>query len=212
MALETLEAALLLIPRLNVIQLTIGGGEPTTHPHFFQCLDLILKAAEPYDCAVGIVTNGKRKDAALKLAQRAREEEFYASLSQDPFHEPIDPEVIQAFQPRDASDRVRHNVLKASEVTPHGRAKNWGPRYYAVCCGGPFVTPSGRLFACECREFDFGTVQDYHIPTEYLEDHPCGKELRKQRIRPYHKTRPPTQLSLPLALPDLWLHTETSAN
>lgn len=81
--------------------ITIGGGEPTTHKEFFAFLDkaIELYEAETLDYPPFLVTNGKLKGKAMKLLDYVEDERpLHVCLSQDSFHDPIDPAVVQRFR------------------------------------------------------------------------------------------------------------------
>ena len=134
----------------------LGGGEPTTHPQFYEILARAMAASD--DCwRLYIITNGKLKKKALLLAKLDRVGMIHAELSRDEFHEGIDPEVVEAFGTyRDTS----HNVIAV------GRAENWG--WSDACiCDDLFVDPAGRIWACGCQKEQFGTVDNPQIPDDY---------------------------------------------
>lgn len=136
----------------------LGGGEPTTHPHFYEILARGMAAS--YDGGLlCIITNGKLKEKALLLAKLDRAGMIHAELSRDEFHEEIDPEVVEAFGTyRDTS----HNVIAV------GRAEDWG--WSDACiCDDLFVDPAGRIWACGCQKEQFGTVDNPQIPDDYYD-------------------------------------------
>lgn len=152
--------------------LTLGGGEPTLHPQFWEFFGAALAASE---FPLAIVTNGKNKNIAIALAKMAKSGCIYAALSQDYWHERIDYEVVQAFtKPHrehswgstDNDCREIRNV--SNEVISIGRAKKnqLGTRDHCVCdC--LVVEPTGRLWECGCRKQNFGTVFAPAIPDSY---------------------------------------------
>jgi len=113
--------------------MTLGGGEPTLHPNLLKwvmdaslnCLDASMDMGSP---AVLVVTNGKKKDVALKLAKLGHLGVIQAELSQDMWHDRIDPEVIREFTRFPASrygdKKVGHSGIRNVEggVKGMGRA------------------------------------------------------------------------------------------
>lgn len=154
--------------------ITLGGGEPTLHPLFMDFLwwSIRAKAALTDELgmpAVGLVTNGSRTAVALELAALAKVGVICASVSQDEFHDPIDPRVFRAFEPsKQPGDYRRINTLRL--IVPAGRAKRWGNHPFRHCvCDGPFVTPSGDLYSCGCRLRKLGHAADtaLRLPEEW---------------------------------------------
>lgn len=86
--------------------LTIGGGEPTMHPQFWDIMAHAVETGEKHrdeECPwVFIVTNGKNTEDALALAWLAEKGVVSARLSRDPYHDSIDNEVIRAFNPQES--------------------------------------------------------------------------------------------------------------
>jgi organic radical activating enzyme len=80
--------------------ITIGGGEPTLHPQFWNILaEAIYRLKDTEGECPFIVTNGKRTEDALALAWLADHNYISAYLSMDNFHDSIDNEVVEAFNP-----------------------------------------------------------------------------------------------------------------
>ena len=73
--------------------ISLGGGEPTIHPKFWEFIGLALGNFT----YVWLATNGKETETALNLARMARRGVLAVALSQDEYHEEIDPRVIGAF-------------------------------------------------------------------------------------------------------------------
>jgi MoaA/NifB/PqqE/SkfB family radical SAM enzyme len=119
----------------------LGGGEPTLHPHF----EKFLLYAIAHCTNTFVVTNGKIKQKALMLARLNgfNPELFHAELSQDPFHEPINPKVVQAFG---KSIRDTSNHLSNS-----GRC-DFGHNNDCICDGDAFVKPNGDVHQCGCLD------------------------------------------------------------
>lgn len=158
--------------------ITIGGGEPTLHPLFWQFLGFLFSCYTlhwPEDSyGVSIVTNGSRTDDAEALAGMARRGMIAASLSQDSYHDEIDSRVVRAFQKNSVPDNGDlRSIVTVRNITAFGRAKSWGNRE-GCFCEGLFVDPEGKLWTCGCREVRAGTVDAPKLPEDYDGyDHCC---------------------------------------
>lgn len=137
----------------------IGGGEPTLHKYFREfLLDVI---ALEYCESRFIATNGSIKKHALLLAKLAKAGIIAAALSQDPWHDEIDQEVIDAFTRDDSEVWDRKNVDDYREirnveesVIAAGRAiENELYVHDNQCiCEGWFIDPHGNLKPCGCED------------------------------------------------------------
>lgn len=190
MSRETLIAALKLAESMGE-ELTVGGGEPTVHPHFFDYLGLAMAYNPEPDTPVWVITNGKRKDVALKLARMAKSGLIGAELSQDDFHDPITKEVIQAFtvekQKRSSysyeasSSRDHRGIRTTHSILPVGRAleMNIATESDGCCCDTLLVDPEGRLFACGCKTIQLGTVFEPNLPENYNSEWAHSEEAQE---------------------------------
>jgi organic radical activating enzyme len=96
--------------------ISIGGGEPTLHPQFWNYL---IDAIATFDY-VWLATNGSQTDTALKLAKLAAKGVIGCALSQDEYHDPIDPKVVAAFwEGQRKNDAKRFSY--GSDEKPDGR-------------------------------------------------------------------------------------------
>ncbi len=163
--------------------LSIGGGEPTVHPQFWEFLGLAL--GKRWIESIWLATNGKKTETALALAGLARKGVIGVDLSQDPWHEPIDPKVVTAFSDTRDQDTIgtpksdRRDIRNVSRNGPinWGRAKrnNLGMRDDCIC-DELFVSPDGRIWACGCKKEQFGTVFKPEIPDDYYQrDNYCSR-------------------------------------
>lgn len=177
--------------------ITIGGGEPTTHKEFFAFLD---KAIELYEANAleyppFLVTNGKLKGKTMKLLDYVEDERpLHVCLSQDSFHDPIDPAVVQRFRRhQERQDRWGYSrsggnenssasIRRAIEIKPWGRAKEtgvWTTDAYSECvCDDVFVDPKGRVWSCGCKHTQLGWVWQDGVLDDYDRDfaHQGGKD------------------------------------
>ena len=155
--------------------ITLGGGEPTIHPQFWDFLGLALAEYQYDESGIYIVTNGKVTTTALALATMAKRGVLGVSLSQDKYHDSIDPEVTNAFtretRPGQYSDEFDSRTINHSYLVINaGRAKDndLGDRE-ACFCDDIVVEPDGKLWACGCRQLAFGTVFNPEIPNDYYD-------------------------------------------
>ena len=161
----------------------IGGGEPTLHPHFEKML-LEAIASDTSGCKVSIVTNGGVKRRALMLASLAAQDIIYAQLSQDEYHDPIDMEVIYAFE------KIKYGIRDTSQngtrdPLPHGRAKDLvqlEPTEENCCCPEHTVKPDGTVYQCGCDD----SPMLGHITDDDLELLVHGQCWRSEEYRHYY--------------------------
>jgi len=136
--------------------ITIGGGEPTLHKNFRDFL-LDTLAAE-LDIPPFIITNGSTKHANL-LYKLAKSEVIGCEVSQDWYHDPIDPEIVKKFRSINAIRDVTHGGTR--EVLPKGRAVETGlldevdpedDEGQHCACETLFIDPLGNVKACGCPD------------------------------------------------------------
>ena len=149
---------------------TIAGGEPTVHPLLFDFLGLGFAHLD-YQ-RMHVITNGKLGDSARRLAKMARSGIIGADLSRDPWHEAVDPKVVEAFTQgkskygEDARDlrgiRTVTNILPAGRALDNGMATEQG-----CACDDLFVSPDGKLWSCGHQELQFGTVFEPKINQDF---------------------------------------------
>lgn len=133
----------------------IGGGEPTIHPKFWDILGRCIGVCED----VFIVTNGSMTQTTVALAKMARRGVIGVDLSRDNFHDPIDEEAFDAFDPygswpkdekRYPEDRrgIRDVTNGVKEV---GRAVETGVAKADGCvCDETFIDVHGKIHVCGC--------------------------------------------------------------
>lgn len=147
-----------------VYSITIGGGEPTIHPDFWNMFGAIMEFAAKNEARVLMVTNGKlqfRAMALAKLCNSASEDGFTIELSADSFHEEISDSVISAFKHNDC--HVRENK-DCSVYSESGRAREtgaYGQTAYMFdhpesdnnycLCDATFIYPNGDIKQCGCE-------------------------------------------------------------
>jgi hypothetical protein len=147
--------------------LSLGGGEPTLHPMFWQILgEAIANINE-----VWLATNGSITNTAVALAKMAKKGVICCALSLDSYHDPIDPSVIAAFTKQRRSEghylsEVNDDYREIRNVTGNERRGgrcDWGIE--ACVCPDIIIMPDGTLKACGCDDAPtFGTVFDPQVP------------------------------------------------
>lgn len=136
---------------LDSESVAIGGGEPTIHPRFYEMLMYALGRVD----YVWLATNGKEKEKALLLARLAKKNVLGCALSQDSYHEAIDPEVVAAF----TKGKVKHDIYATEQdgreirnVT--GKEINAGRCDFGrdgCACEELFVDVKGFIHVCGCK-------------------------------------------------------------
>jgi MoaA/NifB/PqqE/SkfB family radical SAM enzyme len=148
--------------------IAIGGGEPTLHPHFWEIMGTAMGMITG-DGYVWLATNGSQTNTAIALANLAKKGVIGCALSQDEWHDPIDPEVIQAFtsDKRHYDDRTpdAREIRRTQLPFKAGRCKDGDE---GCVCPDLFITPNGTLKGCGCHKAQvFGTVFDPKIPDNF---------------------------------------------
>ena len=133
--------------------ISIGGGEPTCHPKFWEFLwYALINYNAPYEeNRIWMATNGKKTEDALKLLNLTKKGIIAAVLSQDIYHEDIDYEVIKGFSSIKALNEV-------SRIVSSGRARFLYESEKRCACPDLFVDPKGNVFSCGCRKHKFGNI------------------------------------------------------
>ena len=167
--------------------ITLGGGEPTLHPDIIEwameaaraSIDASMEMDGP---ATMIITNGKKTDVAIKLAQMAHLGMIAAEVSRDPWHDEIDPRVVAEFtrynkpNPHLLGGHERgkgyagvRNVSRSSLVAA-GRAKTNGniETRKGCCCDALFIKPNGDVYQCGCQKTKIGNILTDAIPERNL--------------------------------------------
>ena len=164
---------------------TIGGGEPTLHPLFWEFIGLAFSKYSRWwpEMPLFIVTNGSQTESALALAEMARKGIMGVALSQDQWHDPIHHSVPEAFekQMRNTSSmewqRDLREIRSVRTIVGFGRARSWGIKSECAC-DGLHVDPNGKLWSCGCKKLQFGTVFDPDVAPEY-ERGDCWRVTKK---------------------------------
>lgn len=162
--------------------ITLGGGEPTVHPMFFDFLDKCIEWAEQgaFELSPMVITNGKLVTKARKLLDYVEDERMlHVELSQDDWHDPIRPEIVNAFQRhqkrRDArrydysisNENSSAGIRSVSSIIPVGRAIEFSnalpmatEAYRNCACEDLLVDPFGNIFSCGCKTHLLGNVHE----------------------------------------------------
>ena len=157
MSLEVFHKAINLIEDLGT-NITIGGGEPTLHPHFWQIIGECLGTCNE-DGGLWMATNGSKTEIALKLARMARAGVLGVALSQDQWHDKIDKRVIEAFRKDNISsysmreeNRDLRDIRTVHSLKNRGRAKEneLGDDESGCACEEWFISPEGNFKQCGC--------------------------------------------------------------
>jgi hypothetical protein len=161
---------------------SLGGGEPTMHPLFWEFLGLALGSDVE---GLWMATNGSQTKIALALAKMAKSGVLGVALSRDDYHDEIDPSVVRAFEKdkgrnyNGAQEDLRE-IRTVTDIKASGRAKNWGND--GCCCDDIVVDIHGDIWACGCKTMRFGTVwkPDYEAIQKWQSDHPneCWEKVK----------------------------------
>ncbi len=129
----------------------LGGGEPTLHPDFETML--MIAIAESDEMLPLVVTNGSQTKRALLLAKLAKKGVIHAELSQDEYHDPIDDDVVYAFEKIGAIRDNSNKLIKVGRATKL-YAEGYKPVYEHVAdqcsCDTWQVFPNGKIKQCGC--------------------------------------------------------------
>jgi len=168
------KAAIELAKNYDSESITIGGGEPTLHPYF---KEMLFDAIANFEY-VWMATNGSQTEISITLSRLAKKGVLGVALSQDEYHDRIDPEVIQAFTKdkmnsgygmKDNDLREIRNVT-GNEIKA-GRCKEGTE---GCICSDIFIQPDGKIRGCGCHNAPtFGTVFSPKIP-DYWQNGECS--------------------------------------
>jgi hypothetical protein len=192
--------------------ITIGGGEPTLHPNFWEIMGVALKMF-PFDMenfvpSVAIVTNGSVEKTSIRLANMAKNGEISATLSADQYHAGymVSQATRDAFgQPayirsRDESSEQHdfRDVRGSVFPIPVGRAKTTGVGHSSqknrCICSCLFIKSSGSIHFCGCPSSPrignvFEGLSDYgnyilSMEDDEYERYSCYRQLPKGHHQP----------------------------
>lgn len=138
--------------------ISIGGGEPTLHPKFF---DILVACLTDFDY-VWMATNGSQTKTMYRLRDIINQEDsifqedkLTIALSQDYFHDEIDHMVVTMWEAgvkrRPQGFEIRDVTRSADGVAGVGRAKRTGAGWGERCvCSELIIKPDGRIKLCGC--------------------------------------------------------------
>lgn len=154
--------------------ITLGGGEPTLHPQFWEFIGLALGFGE----YVWMATNGSITEIALVLAGMAKKGIMGCALSQDAYHDAIDERVIRAFT-KEKPTRLDKDQREIRDVTGKeviGGRCDFGDDGRCTC-PGIMCKPNGDIIACGCDDAPiFGNINEsIDIPDDW-DSMECHKE------------------------------------
>ena len=154
MTLDTFKRAMQLVEDYGS-DLSIGGGEPTLHPEFWQFLGYAL--SKEFEGPLWLATNGKRTADALALAKLAKTGAIACALSQDKWHERVEPRVVQAFTRPSAyshtyNDSHPNDFREIRNITAPFNAGRWKSGERRCVCPDLVVQPDGKITQCGCLD------------------------------------------------------------
>ena len=192
MSMEVFRAA---VGVLDSESISIGGGEPTLHPNFWEILGLCLGKYGTGTGQVWLATNGSNTEIAVSLAKMASTGTIACDLSRSQYHDGIDQEVVKAFEQGSGGKIIRWNSQGTSDMRNitgeresliiAGRATseflyNQGIReiQHSCICPGIIVKPNGDIMGCGCADAPrLGNILgNYFIPHDY-DWYGCCKDM-----------------------------------
>ena len=129
--------------------ISIGGGEPTLHPLFWDFIGISLSRVD----SVWLATNGSQTQTALALARLTKKEILSCELSRDYYHSEIDDRVVSAFTAIKSIRNVSKHVVKKGRAV---RTHTWIND--GCCCEDILVDPNGLIWSCGCKKLILGDV------------------------------------------------------
>lgn len=180
---------------------TLGGGEPTVNKHFIEMLEF---ASEKYrrgmlELPPCVITNGKLHGKVNKVLDRLAQEcdvgcrnPLYVQmeLSQDPWHDPINHDLVWRFQCLKSTKFEDRNVMvgirTVNGLGAWGRAADPArglpiSKYQGECCCDDLtIDPKGDIWSCACKKDKLGNVADSNLDLSWWDRdhaHTGGVEL-----------------------------------
>jgi MoaA/NifB/PqqE/SkfB family radical SAM enzyme len=162
--------------------ITIGGGEPTIHPKFWEILGIALGSVYSID----LTTNGSITDTSLALARMAKKGIISCSLSQDAWHDKIDQKVIDAFTKEKQSiydNNTPNDYRGIRTITEPISSGRWWGGTDECFCEDLFVCPNGDVKPCGCE--DAPIIGNVNTGFEYdyeLYEYQCYKKVKSLHL------------------------------
>ena len=180
--------------------ISLGGGEPTMHPQFWEIFGRCLEYVGKNDQRLWMKTNGSLRHIAVPLLQMGRDNElFYCELSADQFHEQVNPMVYMAaglpsnYDPMTIRPGDRHYIGRIADC---GSARENGWAGHTVeshsqhistmencgldtppqcCCEDMLIAPNGDVFICGCDGYHIDVEQpNGETNNEWVDHKPLG--------------------------------------
>ena len=139
--------------------ISVGGGEPTLHPHFEQIMYECISATST-DTPLWIVTNGTHKRRSMMLADLCDKNIIKVRLSIDQFHNKkmVHPDVLDRYTD---GGWLWGNVIngiarnrRPDQIMKNGRGKNVQEATGGPDCGctDMIIQPTGKIRQCGCDD------------------------------------------------------------
>lgn len=151
--------------------ISLGGGEPTLHPNFWEFLGLSIGQFDH----TWLATNGSQTAISLTLAKLAAKGVIGCALSIDPYHDEIERIVEEAFDRGEKahysnSDDLRE-IRTVDQISRIGRAIDMPEADDLCICPELFIDPIGNVYQCGCKSLLYGNLHDpdFNIPNEATE-------------------------------------------
>jgi len=184
MSMDVFKQAIKFVEKNGEEAISIGGGEPTIHPNFWEIIGLSLGHID----YVWLATNGSQTDISLNLARLAQKGIIGCALSLDPWHAPISQKVIEAFV-KDNTDfhedddgrEIRNVSKKVEKLSPFRNPLDGG--YDENCiCPSFFIRTNGDIHFCGCKDSQkigdvFNGIDKYYLD---METDICWKEIKEE--------------------------------
>jgi len=165
---------------------TIGGGEPTIHPQFWEFMVEVL--GNPNVDNVWLATNGAETETAIKLATLAKKGVIGCDLSQDEYHDAIHHSVIDAFSevkhagsPFYAQDEKDNRAIRnvTGRLIKSGRATEGTEHCF---CEDWLVKPNGDVTHCACEGSPvIGNILNFNPDEKYRDAlGECYKDIEEE--------------------------------
>ena len=137
--------------------ITLGGGEPTMHPQFWEIVGICLDSQWMEHLTV--ISNGSKYFDRLANLSRDSDCIYYAVSLDDGYHDPLPPDLAHRIRKWGRTYGKLHQVTTVARV---GRAKTNDLTTSTHCvCEDPQVLVNGDVRYCGCpRSPKLGNVLD----------------------------------------------------